>query len=85
MAQSAVDGLLASSTLLERTSGAGQQASYRYAAPLELQGLLSRLEQAYQEQRLAIVQIMSSNALERMRSAAARRLADAFRLEIGKK
>jgi predicted transcriptional regulator len=85
MAQTALDGLLVASSVLERTAIAGQKPGYRYAPAAELQEVLSKLERAYDEHRLTIVQIMSSNALERVRSSAARRLADAFRLERRKK
>jgi hypothetical protein len=47
--------------------------------------LVAELERAYSEQRLAIIQAMSANAFERVRGAAAQRLADAFRLEKSKK
>jgi hypothetical protein len=85
MAQTALDGLLAASSVLERTSRDGQSVAFSFAPPAELQEVLGKLERAYDEQRLDIVRIMSSNALERVRSSAARRLADAFRLERSKK
>lgn len=85
MAQTALDGLLAASPVLERTAGAGQQAAYRYSRANEHAELLLRLKRTYDEQRLTVVAIMSSNALERLRGAAARRLADAFRLNNSKK
>jgi hypothetical protein len=40
---------------------------------------------AYAERRMTVMQMLSANALERVRHAAMRRLADAFRLERGKK
>lgn len=85
MAQDALDGLLAASVGLERASAPGEAPAYRYAPPHEQQELLNRLKRTYDEQRFTIVQIMSSNAVERVRSLAARRLADAFRLERSKK
>jgi hypothetical protein len=43
------------------------------------------LQRAYDERRLNVVQMMSANALERVRGAAMQRLADAFRVERSKK
>jgi hypothetical protein len=43
------------------------------------------LAAAYSERRMTVIQMLSANALERVRRAAMRRLADAFRLERGKK
>jgi hypothetical protein len=85
LVQGALETLAAVDGILERTSEAGEEHAFRYSPPAELGPVLSKLQQAYDEQRLRIVQIMSSNAMERVRSSAARRLADAFRLERGKK
>jgi hypothetical protein len=84
LVQGALETLVAANGILERTSRAGSPA-FRYAPPPELTPLLASLQRAYDEQRLRIVQIMSSNAMERVRSSAARRLADAFRLDRSKK
>jgi len=81
LVQSAVEALAQADGILQPASQAGQPLGYRYSPPVALQGVLAKLERAYDEQRLRIVQIMSSNAMERVRSSAARRLADAFRLE----
>jgi hypothetical protein len=71
-------------TLIARDSS-GTETTYFYAPARDLELLVERLRSAYEEQRLAVVQIMTANAMERMRSSAARRLADAFRLDRSKK
>ena len=59
---------------------------YRYAPSDEAtRRLVADLEAAYAERRMRVVQMLSANALERVRHAAMLRLADAFRLERGKK
>jgi predicted transcriptional regulator len=80
----ALDGLHQSGLLeLSQVSGS---TSYRYAPHSELlSDSVDELRRVYAEHPLAIVQIMTANALDRMRSSAARRLADAFRLERPKK
>jgi hypothetical protein len=59
--------------------------TYRYTPNVQTERLLEGLARAYDEQRLTVLQIMSSNAMDRVRSMAARRLADAFRLDRSKK
>jgi len=68
-----------------REVGAGSRALYRYAPRADLDSLVECLRRAYDEERLTVVQIMTANALRRVRSSAARQLADAFRLERTKK
>jgi predicted transcriptional regulator len=54
---------------------------YRYAPGREaLREAVSELDHAFAEQRLAVVQVMNQNALDRVRGSAARRLAQAFRV-----
>jgi DNA-binding MarR family transcriptional regulator len=66
--------------------GAAGQRRYQYAPATEaLRERVAELDEAYRERRLTIVQIMSANAVERMRGAAIRRFADSFRLERPKK
>ena len=69
--------------------GAQQRASsvvYRYAPSDDsIEQRVVDLKQAYEAQRLSVVMMMSENAVDRVRKAAMRRLADAFRLETGKK
>ena len=75
----AVDGLL------EVAPQAGQ-LRFKYAPKSEmLRQVVDELAVAYTDQRLVIVQLMSANALERVRAAAVRRLANAFRIERPKK
>jgi len=81
MTEAALSGLLAFVT----RAGEGSTALYSYAPRAGLEPLVECLRRAYDEERLTIVQIMSANALQRVRNAAARQLADAFRLERTKK
>ena len=75
----AVDGLL-------QVASQGGARRFRYAPKSKLlRQVVDELLVSYAEQRLAIVQLMSANALERVRGAAMRRLADAFRVERPKK
>jgi phosphoribosylcarboxyaminoimidazole (NCAIR) mutase len=76
---SLVDGLL---TVSEQAGGLRYQFSPRSA---QLGQLIGELAALHAEQRLTLMQLMSSNALERVRGAAMRRLADAFRLDRPKK
>ncbi len=68
---------------------AEQRASvvvYRYVPSDDsIEQRVVELRQAYEDQRLNVVMMMSENALARVRKAAMRRLADAFRIERGKK
>jgi len=81
----ALKSLAAGGRLLEVTQRSGVLL-HRYAPKNEADRLhVSELQQAYDERRLSVMQMMSTNALERVRSAAMQRLADAFRIESGKK
>ena len=81
--ESALVGLVGAAAPVERDPG--DPTSYRYA-PSPGQGpLLSTLSRCYGEEPVTILQLMSSNAMERVRSATAKRLADAFRLDRNKK
>jgi DNA-binding IclR family transcriptional regulator len=51
-----------------------------HPASSELEQKVETLRQTYQEQRVAVVQMMSGNAVERVRTAAIRTFAGAFRL-----
>lgn len=82
--QAALGGLIAVGNLVE-VSTHGTTTGYRYAPAPALRPLLERLRVAYDEERVLILQLMTSNALQRVRSAAAHRLADAFRLQRDKK
>ena len=64
----------------------GELTAYRYAPKSDiLREEVAKLQRAYAEQRLTVMQLMSANALERVRVAAIQRFADAFRLERSKK
>jgi hypothetical protein len=62
---------------LERVRFAPRSPGHRQIA--------EELVRLHRDSRLTLVQLMSANALERVRGAAMRRLADAFRLERSKK
>jgi DNA-binding transcriptional MocR family regulator len=65
--------------LLEKR--AGGPLAYRYApAEADMLAVVDRLAAVYNEQRLEIIRQMSANAIERLRSSAARTFADAFLL-----
>jgi hypothetical protein len=83
MTEAALAGI--SEAFVTRDTGVGSRATFRYAPRADLEPLAERLQRAYAEERLTIVQIMSTNAMQRVRSSAARRLAEAFRLERSKK
>jgi hypothetical protein len=74
-----LDGLVAARPV------AGTQRVAYTPRTAELAALVAELIDTYAKQRLTVVQLMSANAMARMRGAAARRLADAFRIERGKK
>lgn len=81
----ALEALRATDCLLH-TEERGDLTYFSYApASDEVGGLVSELGSVYAERPLAVIQIMSANAFERVRGATARRLADAFRLERPKK
>ncbi len=82
-----VDGALAamSERLVLRQRSAGARPIHHYAPHAELEPLIERLGNAYCEHRLTIVQLMTSNAMDRVRGAAAQRVADALRQERSKK
>ncbi len=74
------------STGIVEAAQRGELTAYRYAPKSDrLREEVAALQRAYSEQRLIVMQLMSANALERVRGAAKRRLADAFRIERPKK
>jgi hypothetical protein len=81
--ESALVGLTAAAAPVERDPA--DPTSYRYAPSPGQEPLLSTLSRCYGEEPVTILQLMSSNAMERVRSATAKRLADAFRLDRNKK
>jgi hypothetical protein len=63
---------------LARTAEGGGR-SYRFAAATpELEATVAALARAYAEQRLAVIKLLSDNAIERLRTGAARAFVDAF-------
>ena len=63
---------------LASARGAGRPA-YRFApSSPELGAAVAALERAYAEQRLAVIRLMSENAIERLRTGATRAFADSF-------
>jgi hypothetical protein len=81
----ALDELAAVEGLLDVDSEAAQRR-FTYAPKSRLlRQVVEELATAYADQRLAIVQLMSANALDRVRGAAMRRLANAFRIERPKR
>ncbi|MGH8143693.1 MAG: hypothetical protein ACREU2_14395 [Steroidobacteraceae bacterium] len=57
----------------------GAKSEYQYAAAdAAAASAVDRLSQAYSQQRLEVVKQMSANAIERVRSSAARTFSDAF-------
>ncbi len=83
LVEAALGGL--SEKFVAREAVASSTPTYRYAPDPGLEPLVELLQRTYDEQRPAIVQIMSSNAMQRVRSSAARQLAEAFRLERSRK
>jgi hypothetical protein len=81
----AAESLVQTGRLVESTTVGGQRRFAFAPHSAELRERVAELDRAYVERRLAIVQIMSANAVERMRGAAIRRFADSFRLERPKK
>lgn len=77
----AVDQLASVEGLLEVVNLTGQR-QFQYAPKCALlDQVVEELATAYVEQRLAIVQLMSANALDRVRGAAIRNLANALRAQ----
>jgi DNA-binding transcriptional ArsR family regulator len=84
LVSSALESLL--STGMVEVVRRGNLTAFRYAPKTDiLRGAVVELQRAYSEQRLTVMQMMSANALERVRTATLRRFADAFRLERSRK
>ena len=81
---SALDALASVEGLLGVDTQTGQRRCQYAPKSRLLRQVVEELATAYMEQRLAIVQIMSANALNRVRGAAMRRLANAFRISRSK-
>jgi hypothetical protein len=65
---------------------AGDPATFRYSPKTdEIARGVDMLDRTYREQRALVAMMMSSNALERVRTSAIRTFAEAFRLKGPKK
>ena len=85
MSAAAAEILVVVGGMVDTRSPAGQRRFVFAATTDELRAQVAELDRAYAERRLAVVQMMSANAVDRMRGAAIRRFADSFRLERPKK
>lgn len=81
----AAESLVEVGGLVDARSASGQKRFVFAAKTDELRAQVAELDRAYVERRLAVVQIMTANAVDRVRGAAIRRFADSFRLERPKK
>lgn len=84
-AEAALAELAAEGELVTAVLRAGGAAYLYRPRTQEAHLLIQKLVEIYQQQPLAIVRMLSKNALQRVRSAAAVRLAEAFRINQGKK
>jgi hypothetical protein len=78
---SALGSLVAAGGLLEVREQAGLLRFQLALGSPSQEQVVTELLRLYAESRLTLLQLMSANALERVRGAALRRLADAFGLE----
>ena len=69
--------------LMERLPGVADSFSYRPESS-ENAECVAALRQVYETDRLSIIEAMSTNALERLRTSTIRAFADAFRLRGGR-
>jgi hypothetical protein len=76
LAETALAGLEASG-LVEATALAPAQFAYRPSSS-SLDAAVGRLEREYAERPILVIQLMSANAIERLRTAALHTFADAF-------
>jgi predicted ArsR family transcriptional regulator len=68
---------LKASGLVEATGAAPARFAYRAASP-GLDEAVGRLEREYAERPILVIQLMSANSIERLRTAALHTFADAF-------
>ena len=79
-AREAIDHLGRNGLLLSRASGS--RPVFRYCPASEnLESMVDRLVQIYKENRLGVIRLMNAGAIDRVRSAAIRTFAEAFRLK----
>jgi hypothetical protein len=79
LAESAVSGLLAAGLL--RADSEADPPRYTYAACGATDGAIGRLALEYTNNPARVVKLLSANAIERVRTSAARTFADAFVLK----
>ena len=78
-AQEAFEHLGATGVILSQASGSRPAFRYRPASE-SLESIVDRLVQTYEENPLGIIRPMNAGAIDRVRSAAVRTFANAFRL-----
>lgn len=78
--QEALENLAAESRAIEAAPDAEGTRKYRYVPDEEQDRLVECLRRAFDEEPGTVLRLMSANAIVRVRSAAARRLAAAFGL-----
>ena len=81
----ALERLVSVGGLIEAAQSASRKTFKFSPERAELRERVGELARAYREQRMDVVQAMTTNAVERARSTAARYLADAFLFERRKK
>lgn len=75
----ALESLCVAALLVAHGGGGGAERRYAYRPEVPgLDAVVTSLVEIYDERRLEVMRILSNNALERIRSAAARTFADAF-------
>jgi hypothetical protein len=84
MAAEALDRLCRGDLLAVRTDGDAVLFMYS-PSDVGLDGAVTDLAQAYNENRLEVIKLMSANVIERVRTSAMRAFADAFLLGGKKK
>lgn len=86
LTEGALEELMQAGQLVRGVAPSGGHVHYSYAPSTSgLRALVSELARVYAETPLSVIRMMNENAVERLRSTAARRLAEAFRLDREKK
>jgi hypothetical protein len=80
----ALQALVASELALQLDDGAPLQYQYRLQVP-EAEEAVERLAKIYAQNRVEVLMLISSNAIDRVRKGALRTFSDAFRLRGRKK
>jgi len=77
IAEEALEHLRAQELLELRSGSPGAGFAYRPKDPV-IDGVAGKLADAYRENRIEVMRLMTSNAMERLRGSAVRTFADAF-------